>query len=555
MQINLEFDSNALGAPASFRNAIQTAANLIDAAFTDAITVNISVGYGELTAPGQAPDVLDSGSAEAEPLAAGRYGYGYSRGLLASSVEAPAQSGVQALPMTTTLQGRSFVQIWSAEQKALGLISPTATALDGAVGFATDISPDLLVGVALHELTHAMGRTAGVSTAIPDVFDLYRYTGVGTHLFGDALPSAAAYFSLNGGAADLADYGRTSDNSDFLNPFSGSNRTPNDPFNEYYSSTTLPTLTAVDVLQMQALGFHTQGPAFTATADLFWQDNGGDAALWELNGTVPAIGIALPSIAGWRIQDSGDFNGDGLKADLVLRNITTGMVDIWTDVGGHMAGADVVPVSLDWNVMGAADFNGDGRSDILWRNEQNGYVSVWLMDGNQVQATWNPGQVGLEWRIVGAGDYTGDGKAEILWRNAGTGEVDLWTLDPSSGLASGVEVATVGSQWRVVGQGDFNGDGKTDILWRDSGSGQVVVWDMDGAHVQASAPIAQLGPQWQVAGILDLNGDGKDDIVWRDTGVNQVVVWTMTSLAVADAGAVGTVDPAWHPVNHHFDWI
>ena len=67
-----------------------------------------------------------------------------------------------------------------------------------------------------------MGRVpygTGVDTqGRPDIFDLFRFTSAGTRLFtGSATSAAAAYFSVNGGSTKLADYGRTSDTSDFLN--------------------------------------------------------------------------------------------------------------------------------------------------------------------------------------------------------------------------------------------------------------------------------------------------------------------------------------------------
>ncbi len=99
---------------------------------------------------------------------------------------------------------------------------------DASATFATDIDPSLLVGVALHELTHAMGRVPYGSQ--PDVFDFYRFTGTGVRLFSGNIPASAAYFSLNGGSTKLADYGQSSDPSDFLN--SGV-QGANDPFNEF----------------------------------------------------------------------------------------------------------------------------------------------------------------------------------------------------------------------------------------------------------------------------------------------------------------------------------
>lgn len=60
------------------------------------------------------------------------------------------------------------------------------------------------------------------------------------------IPAMAAYFSLDG-------YGQNPDPSDFLN--SGV-RGANDPFNEYYGVSTLQQLTAIDLKQLDVLGYH-----------------------------------------------------------------------------------------------------------------------------------------------------------------------------------------------------------------------------------------------------------------------------------------------------------
>ncbi|GAC1327867.1 MAG: hypothetical protein NVSMB26_02330 [Beijerinckiaceae bacterium] len=249
MQINLEYDSQAQAAPQSFRDAIQAAANVLDATFADNITINISVGYGEINGTPE-----PSGGASAGPSTGVFDSYSQVRTWLGQHASADVQSGVASMPTGSSIQGQTQVVVWRAQEKLMGQVSANDTGLDGSAGFATDISTNLLEGVALHELTHAMGRCF-YSGAQPDTFNLYRFSSPGTYLFGNAQPPAAAsYFSLDGGRTDLADFGQTSDPSDFLN---SSGRTPNDPFNEYYNASTVQALTHVDILVMESLGFNS----------------------------------------------------------------------------------------------------------------------------------------------------------------------------------------------------------------------------------------------------------------------------------------------------------
>jgi hypothetical protein len=245
MNLILDFESSALAAPQSFLNAMQTAANILDSTITNNITVTIQIGYndwdnGLITGLGS--------SAVGADMSGAQVSYTTLRTALASHETSTLdQSFVNAMPTTSSVNGVSSLYTPSAVEKALGLVSPNASGIDGAVGIGSSVPTGDLVGVALHEFTHALGREPGAAT-----FDLGRYTTVGTHLFSTGSTAPASYFSLDGGVTKLADYGQTSDPADFLN--SGV-QGPNDPLNEFYSGSTSQILSTVDKELLDTLGF------------------------------------------------------------------------------------------------------------------------------------------------------------------------------------------------------------------------------------------------------------------------------------------------------------
>ena len=120
MLINLEYEANALSAPQSFRDGMQAAANLLQAAFDDNITDNIKVSYGTFgTAP---PPNQNTSEGDIGYSGNGTEGMGvvesYSnlRSLLASHATSPDDmTSVNSLPNTTSLQGHSSFTIGTAQ--------------------------------------------------------------------------------------------------------------------------------------------------------------------------------------------------------------------------------------------------------------------------------------------------------------------------------------------------------------------------------------------------------------------------------------------------------
>ena len=251
--INLLFDAAAMAAPASFRAGIQQAASILAAAISDKITVNIKIDYSGT-----------GGGAAAGPDRGLFESYSTIRADLINNAT-PGDTTFNALPAGSSIQGQTSVAVWNAQLKLWGLAPNDTTTDDGSATFATDINPSLLVGVALHELTHAMGRVPyGAAARYFRLVSLYRRRNAAV---SGGATAPAAYFSLDGGNTKVADYGRTSDPSDFLNSgVQGSN----DPFNEFYTGGTSQQLTAVDLKQLDAWGFHVSSATPRNSAPQVW---------------------------------------------------------------------------------------------------------------------------------------------------------------------------------------------------------------------------------------------------------------------------------------------
>ena len=175
--INLLFDAAAMAAPASFRAGIQQAASILTASISDKITVNIKIDYSGT-----------GGGAAAGPDAGLYESYASVRADLINNAS-PGDTTFNALPGGSSIQGQTNVAVWNAQLKLWGVLGANDTTTDdGSATFATDINPNLLVGVALHELTHAMGRVPYGALRHSDIFDLFRFTSTGTRLFSGQPP-------------------------------------------------------------------------------------------------------------------------------------------------------------------------------------------------------------------------------------------------------------------------------------------------------------------------------------------------------------------------------
>ncbi len=283
-------------------------------------------------------------------------------------------------------------------------------------------------------------------------------------------------------------------------------------------------------------------------SDLLSRDSvTGDIAIDYLNGS-SVIGGGLPvqqpgTSDVWALAGMGDFDGDG-ASDILWRN-PDGLLSVWLMNGLELKEGGMTSVNMDGaaskSVVAVSDFDGDGRADILWQDQQNLTMTLWLMSGRQVLSA--SGELSMQprfnsmWEFIGAGDFNGDHKSDILWRNMRNGHITAWFMRGrevidgngeeflSSGLISVQE--PLGSTWQIYSIADYSGDGLSDILWYDDENGLIRIWYMHGRSVSVSNSYWNLGYDWHLQAVGDYNGDGVNDLLARDVTDNSLYIMSL----------------------------
>ena len=586
LTINLEFDAAAMAAPASFRAGIQQAANLLAAAISDPITVNIKIDYGGT-----------GGWAAAGPDAGLYEDYSTIRTDLINDASA-GDTIFNSLPTGSSIQGQSLVAVWNAQLKALGLLSATAATDDGAAYFSTDINPNLLVGVALHELTHTMGRVPYGPQ--PDIFDFYRFTGPSQLLFQSGATAPSAYFSLDQGYSALADYGQTSDASDFLN--SGP-QGPNDPFTEFYSGSTSQQLSGIDLIQLDALGFHLSSSAVSllesagstslvrvgtnyfmyptgTTVGPVLRFGGVPMTVGQFGSWAPIAAEALPGggyEVAWKVAGADEYS--------VWTTDANG--DMLANPTGVVSGSSYALESLEPSFR--QDLNGDGTIGVTSR-----VIATSPMTAiNQVANAYSVTPVGsssgpvmrLNGSVVTVGDFgawvpfaaapLSRGGYEVAWRIVSADQYSVWDTDSSGNMIANPTGVVSGSSYALESmepsfQQDLNGDGTigpTVTVLADNGTtrlSQVAdaysVSASDGtssAFLKFNGTLISTGRfgTWAPFAAAPLAGGGYE-VAWRIVGADKYSVWNTdgsgnmianpTGVVSGSSAALQSLEPSFH---------
>ena len=274
MQINVSYDQSAGSLPAGFTAGISSAVIFFESQFTNPITINLHVGYGELNG-----SALPSKALAASQTFLSSYSYAQLRNALVSSASSSDdKTAVASLPTSDPTNGGHFF-VTQTEAAALGLLSSAIT-INGYIGFSNTASFAYntsngvaagqydFFGAAAHEITEIMGRMLGVGQTlggfVPNTYfplDLFHYSAPGTRTFSGTQPG---YFSPDGGTTNLGNFNTTSggDFGDWA-PSVG-----HDSFLAFTASGFVNPVTSSDLREMDVLGFTlgngTTGPSLPA---------------------------------------------------------------------------------------------------------------------------------------------------------------------------------------------------------------------------------------------------------------------------------------------------
>jgi len=257
--------------------AFTTAESRLSAILANPVTVNVNVSWGKL-----GTQALPTGALGASSTSL--YGYfTYSQmksWLTAAATTAADKAAITTLPATSPTGSVQYV-LTAAQAKALGLVAPTGTSVDGSVGFAsnnytfseangTAANTYDFIAVAEHELTEVLGRMSGLSSSTPSfgtALDLFRFSSPGVRTFSY---TGTGYFSINNGTTDLANFNHLTGNGDRGDWYSNTGGY-NDVADAYTYSGVTGVLSSVDQTALDVIGWGSTGTGTGAGAILSTQ--------------------------------------------------------------------------------------------------------------------------------------------------------------------------------------------------------------------------------------------------------------------------------------------
>lgn len=264
MNFNITFDASVIKAPAGFTTTVLSVANFYASTFTDNVTVNLSVGFGEVGGSAMPNGAL---GASQTYLTSTTY-KGLVNALKADMTSTADNSAVGSLPSSDPT-GNGHYWVSTAEGKALGIYS--GTGLDGSVGFSSTATFDYdasnsvvptgsydFFGTVAHEFSEVMGRmllTGSRISIFPHGYtplDLFHYASTAVRTFSG---TKTGYFSIDGGQTHLENF-NTNPAGDYGDWSSAKGV---DAFNAFATSGQVAPVSSVDLTALDVIGWNLAG--------------------------------------------------------------------------------------------------------------------------------------------------------------------------------------------------------------------------------------------------------------------------------------------------------
>jgi hypothetical protein len=546
MQILVQNDADV---PQDFLDDEQAAINILNAAFTNTVTITIKVGYGNYNGTALPSQNMSQGGIN--------FGYFLTYQQLRTDLLTFGEPGLfndTNLPNATSINEVSNFMVSSSVAKIFG-IPTTLSNIDGFVGIGTDLSGPVRISAFLHEFGHALGRVPDIMTSGGTQYfselDLWRFTAPGQRYFdGNFTTTASTYFSLDGGALKIANWGRTSNDSDFLND----TLTGNDPFNEIVGD--FANLTQSDLYITEALGFRHSPPSNPpgnppppagTTADMILRHGSdGKYQIYDIGQNRVLASYSLGQVGtDWDFHGLGGFFGQD-TTDMMLRNSSTGDIEIYDISNNNIANAALLgAVGLDWQLMGHGNFSGGGETDMMLRRSSDGMLLVYDIRNHQIIGTNFMGAVGLDWQVAGFGNFSSRGTSDMILRNANTGALLVYDI-ASNQVTGSAFMGVVGLEWSVLACGNFSSrPGATDMIMRNANNGVMMIYDINNNQITSTHFIGAVGLDWQFAGVAPVGGAGASDLVLRNVNTGAFQVYNIASNSLIGSVSLGAVGLDW----------
>jgi hypothetical protein len=528
--INISWDSSVQSAPSGFTTAVIAAAQYLESQFVDPVTVNVSIGYGEVNGTALGSNTLGSSLSYLSSVS-----YTNLRNALAADATTTTDTtAVASLPSSSPVSGTFWTT--TADAKAIGLAAATGTATDGFIGFSSSLPFTYndssgvasgtydFNGVALHEMTEVMGRllltggTIGNTANSYNLMDLFHYSSAGVRDFSASTPG---YFSVNSGNSSLGTFNTTSggDAGDWASSM-GYNS-----FDAFSSSGVINPVTANDLSVIDAIGWNFAGvsaPTGVALAAI----TSGLASAQTSTGLAAGAALANVTQVGGASGDSysyalgGSYAPGGTNAGVFALNsannaatLAVGTSALTGAANGQLYAPSIIATdTTSGNSSQAVPLGvivGSGGSDtvsIASLTASLGAATPTFIYGLAGSDTINgTGMTGRLWLVGGAGADTmtgGSGVNDYLYGSTGdstAGAMDIITNFHAS--ADLIDLTGLGQTLKYAGKIKFGKLAAGSVGWQTSGGNTFVYVNTSGSSESLTATNMKM----ELQGSISLN--------------------------------------------------